>query len=463
MKKLPFLLLCLYYGYASAQTATEMDIYNGLMYAPADMKELKITADSLGLQFKQCKSPFSFTAWHQAPALCIVASTQESLEGLMKDLDKGIDLATLKARYGHWITGAPSAALVAHNNKAFFAGDARSFRQLYTDEAKFAAWSGSKRGNWVYNTSSSYSKKGEFNIITAWQLQGSFQAPVIPETYGQLLAYVDCLVDNSTQPMLRRNNSPKPDENLESLRKYVIKKNNRKFKLMEELPDEDLYNYVCAHYENDNTIRRIADELMLDDMEGYSVVDLAYYVGESIPKEKMLELKRTAQVRGYCSMDDRPRRHARDIAVLASQTHQWPVFIRAHLNIMNDYMERNSDGSYAQARRKTYLKELDELNINTTDLLLGSTLRASNTVPGHYFGDPGRYGRALSEAKDPLAFEARAKKMLKDKQLDDLNKLMIFNLYVSYCYSQPTEDKMKEFKKGAAEYSQLIREGIGKL
>lgn len=35
------------------------------------------------------------------------------------------------------------------------------------------------------------------------------------------------------------------------------------------------------------------------------------------------------------------------------------------------------------------VKELDELRINTTDLLLGSALRASNTAPGHYFGNVG--------------------------------------------------------------------------
>ena len=460
MKKLSFFLLCSLSCYTSAQTRPELDLFNGLIYAPTDMQELKKMADSLDMQFKQCKGPFSYTAWHQAPALSIEFRTKEPIGTLISDLEKNINLKTLRARYGHWITKGPSAALVVHNNRQFLAGNATHLDQVYTEGNQSATWSKLEPGGWVYSTSTSYSKGGEFNIVTAWQLQKVFRARAIPEAYGQLISYVDCLVDSKTSLMLQRNSTIDPTESLFKLRKYVIRKTNRRVLIIEEFPHDDLEDYVCAHYKDDETVRRYTDEILLAHMEGYSMGDLDD-VAEIIPKEKLLELKRSARVTGYCSMDDSPRRHARKIAVLASQTHQWPVFIKAHLNIMNDYMDRMTDGSYAQAGRKTYLKELELLNINTVDLLLGSAMHVSNAIPGHYFGDAGRYGRALSETKYSQAFESRLKKMLKDPLLDEFNKIILFRLYISYCNNLPSGiEKMRELEKGFAAYPALIREGI---
>lgn len=461
MKKLSFFLLCFFSCYASAQTKPELDIFNGLMYAPADMQELKKMADSLSVEFRQCKGPFSYAAWHQAPALRIEWKTKQPIETLISDLEKNTDLKTLKARYGHWITKEPSAALVAHNNREYLAGNANGFDVVNREEKKLITWNQLPRGGWVYRTSGMLSKEGAFNIVTAWQLQKPFQARAIPETYGQLITYVDCLVDNKTPLTLHRERTINPMESLLKLKQYVIGKRGVRVLLMEDFTDRELENYVCAHYGDDETIRRYTDEILLADIEGYSMDYLDDVADEVVPKEKLLELTRSAEVVGFCSMDESPRIHARKIAMLASQTHQWPVFIKAHLNIMNDYMDRRSDGSYAQAGRKTYLKELELLNINTTDLLLGSTLHVSNALPGHYFGDAGRYGRALSETRDPLAFETRLKKMLRDSLLDDFNKLVLFRLYVNYCYNLPSGmEKMRELEKESAAYPVLVREGI---
>ena len=47
--------------------------------------------------------------------------------------------------------------------------------------------------------------------------------------------------------------------------------------------------------------------------------------------------------------------------------------------------ERVTDGSYACGDRKTYLKELEELNLNIVDLMIGLTLRADNVAKDHYY------------------------------------------------------------------------------
>jgi hypothetical protein len=151
-----------------------------------------------------------------------------------------------------------------------------------------------------------------------------------------------------------------------------------------------------------------------------------------LSKNKVLEMKRHRFVMGSCSMDQSPRIHALNIALLAAQTHSWDIFLRAHLNIMNDRFARVSDGSYAWGRRQTYLKELEELGLNITDLMIGLALRSQNTSGNHYYGTVWRLGKALVESKDRPAFEKRLTAMLKNEQLDEFNRGLLFVLYHSY-------------------------------
>jgi hypothetical protein len=155
-------------------------------------------------------------------------------------------------------------------------------------------------------------------------------------------------------------------------------------------------------------------------------------------------MKRCYQVIGSCSMDSRPREHAKNIAILSAQAHSWDIFLRAHLDIMNDRFQRASDGSYAYHQRKTYLKELEELDLDIVDLMLGLTLRAKNTAPNHYYGTIWRMGWALTESKEKDVFEAKAIAMMKDASLDEFNRGLIFLLYNTYTnYLEAIEGKQK--------------------
>ena len=99
---------------------------------------------------------------------------------------------------------------------------------------------------------------------------------------------------------------------------------------------------------------------------------------------------------------------------------------------MNDRFERVSDGSYAYGRRKTYIKELEELNINVVNLLLGISLRMENPTKNHYYGNISRLGRAITESKDKKVFEEAILAMIEDNNLDDYNRVSAYFLYLSY-------------------------------
>lgn len=93
-----------------------------------------------------------------------------------------------------------------------------------------------------------------------------------------------------------------------------------------------------------------------------SPVDFEEYVSCYKSPKVALELKRSRIVVGGCSQDMSPRVHAMNIALLSAETINWEIFLRSHLDIMNDNFERMSDGSYAWAGRKTYIKELEVLD-----------------------------------------------------------------------------------------------------
>lgn len=155
----------------------------------------------------------------------------------------------------------------------------------------------------------------------------------------------------------------------------------------------------------------------------------------SLSKADRLKLLRSQKVVGYCSMDSGPRIHAMMICKLAAETAQWDIFLRSHLDIMNDRFERASDGSYAWEGRKTYLKELEELDIDAIDLLLGTSLRVENVSGNHYYGSISRVGRALSDASDKEGLERRMLRMISNENLDPYNRLLIAYVFSNYSYN----------------------------
>lgn len=138
-------------------------------------------------------------------------------------------------------------------------------------------------------------------------------------------------------------------------------------------------------------------------------------------------------------MDRSPRYHALAIAELAGETASWEIFLRSHLDIMNDRFERVSDGSYAWAARETYIKELEELDINVPDLLLGISLRVENPSENHYFGSISRIGRSLAEARDRKDIETVILNMIKDDELDDYNRALLYWLFRNYNHNLTDE------------------------
>jgi hypothetical protein len=96
------------------------------------------------------------------------------------------------------------------------------------------------------------------------------------------------------------------------------------------------------------------------------------------------------------------------------------------------------------------LKELEELNLNIVDLMLGLSLRAQNVADNHYYGTIWRLGWALAESKEKNLFEEKAISIFRDDTLDEFNRGLIFLLYKTHLrYLKEEEAKQKiAFLKG---------------
>ena len=217
--------------------------------------------------------------------------------------------------------------------------------------------------------------------ITAFYFENEFSSIPLPEKYANMIGYADCLIDSTTL----------------------------KFK-------EDAKQGWVNFPDNWSTLPLIEQQILLDKM-------------------------RSTKVIGSCSMDDSPRVHAMNIAMLSAETTDWKIFLRSHLDIMNDRFDRVSDGSYAMQKRHTYIKELEELNINISDLIFGISLRIENPSENHYYGRINRIGRAFAETENRNQIEQTMLSMIEDVGLDDYNRVLSYFLFLNYSYHLEEEFK----------------------
>ena len=374
---------------------------NGLMYSEADMKKLRYIVDSLNLRFKKCDLSKTFNSFPQATIYeARFKSETDPLTAIKKDIDQGIDFHELLRRYGTVLSETDTTLCI-------LTGDDKDGPSYLTGSPstgyRSARFYGKRlsKGKITYELSPK-DKYSSHHLLRVTYCPSEFVQQPLPLQYAAYIQYVDCMVDTSATVFLS-----------------TAKRGD--------------------FYEIEETIKPLSK------------------------KEQLQRLRNTIVV-GGCSQDQSPREHARNIAILAAETHSWDIFLRAHLDIMNDRFERRSDGNYAWNLRQTYLKELEELNLNIVDLMIGLSLRAYNTAANHYYGSIWRVGWALTESRDRKGFEAKAIEMMKDPALDEFNRGLLFLLYRSYADRLTDEQErrtvMHNMKNNVQSFPASLREAI---
>ncbi len=517
--KLIFLLLCASSFLGFSQRG-ELKVYdNGLIYSDATISKLRYIVDSLNLKFKTCDLNKKYYAIKIAKANHLSVSKKKIKEAQL-DIQNNISFNDFIAKYPN-AKASKDLPITFFKYKNYEDVDVieissielnrnDNFSLSFENEADINTVI---KGNWIvqYHPKTKYSDEA----LSAFYLTEEFKSNELNPKYAKLIQYSDCLIDTTATIFSKKAKEvgiryfdslpDKPTQFIDYYEKLLNKPNfdNDDFEMIygfdtlsyaaegkkvkiskKELAEREIrlkeaekryavFSEALQKWENERSHK--LDSLKINRPDFMKLLNEAYeeakiksnsndefdeLVSLYISKEAALELKRNRIVIGGCSMDVSPRIHAQNIAVLSAETTKWEIFLQSHLNIMNDRFQRVSDGSWAQAERKTYIRELEELNINVIDLLIGISLRVENPSNNHYFGNIQRLGRALAESKNRIEFETKVLLMITDDELDIYNRIMLFYLFDNYNYYITDADLKKSNKEKLRQVASLFPDYI---
>lgn len=377
---------------------------NGLIYSARTMGKLSHIVDSLNLKYKTCNFNTTFYSKSQALGNLIEVDSSSIAEAL-KDLEKGITYEAFVKKYPKSVV-KENLLFIKGKYKDYLQRDLVSIDEFDLKNENGFSYSTFDMSLYDYDISDSwlddYSEKTEYaqESLTVVFFPKNFTSAPLPKQYSALIGYSDCLID-TTKAKLKKN--------LKEGKPWIPK------------------NWKSLSFNQ---------------------------------KVQMLDKLRSTRVVGECGMDFAPREHAINIALLAADTYNWGVFLKAHLDIMNDRFERMSDGSYALETRATYIKELEALNIDVPNLVVGMSFQIENPASNHYFGRAGRVGRAIVESENRAEIEKTILSIIADKELDLYNRLLFYTLFYNYNYYLPNKAEQKENASRLAKVSSTLPEYV---
>ena len=453
----------------------EFNVYqNGLIYSPYTVNRLTHIVDSLNLRFKRCELNKAFMSLRQGMGYHVKIDGSQA-KAAVKDMAAGLSPDELVKKY-RIAAGVDSLHIVISRNEyekevswQFEALDFKDYSGVEIHKKGKADYGRLRLANtWVAGE-----PDGEYDIH-AFYFKQEPRATPLPETYARMLLYTECVIDTTTDIYtgpedagMFGSHDPQGDKRYNKSKLFAFKsylqkntehltkkhlseyyKNNGEYRGLDSMKKAYVRSTLSKQPE---FITRLAEAVAeYNAGKTGSEDDFEYYVANYHSKKLALEMKRKRYVVGMCSQDNSPRRHAQQIAMLSAEAVNWETFLRAHLNIMNDRFDRMSDGSYAWARRETYIKELETLNLDVNDLLIGISLRAENTAAKHYYGNISRLGRAFAETADKNLLVNTLLAAIGNEQLDGYNRILMFYLLNHYAYN------LKEKAERQEAYGQLL-------
>lgn len=488
---------------------------NGLIYNDSTIKKLRKIADSLNYQFTQIREVPSYIScpYTQAQYVKIDAKKVENRTEIFTDKMSFDDLIknypVLEINRNTWVYKETD---VKDHHKAEFKGFvSRNWHGFPTDK-----WALIDTGNWLVHREGWVYRP--FRDYESLEMEASFiSSPFIqkkmPQKYAKMIQYADFLVGEKlgiVSPSVKNyipNNTTKPNSKRDTLNKAVssffsfvseypnrptkdscnrikyddydmTKEFSRSKKRGECMADyyRKLATWDSLRIENirktlsktdkfkellDNVIEQTVSTKLSD--EG-----IEFYIAEFKSKELALQLSLNRKDEGgfdnfstqYCD-------HAKQILQLAAETANWSIFIDKHLYVLNDNFEPECSHIKKGETKRTYISELEKIEVNVIDLLLGSSLRVGNPTKNHHYLDARAVSRALSEIKNNDEVEIKLLSMIEDQELDDFNRMIICLLFKNYnCLlkdSQRQEENQKKYFNALSTLPGTLGENLNKF
>ena len=433
---------------------------NGLIYPRNTMNKLGKMVDSLQLKYRGCEVGRTYRARYQAVGQYI--SIAENAENAMRDINSNMEFEAFAQKYPTAFIERNLLLITEFNNQTETENDSTSKVRSIAIQGQYDHYIPLENKKMIPYFTLPLQQKWITEMRTndgtaslqAFYITQPFASKPMVEKYGRIAQFIECMVDTTTQVLLKTATQEfeTTDEDVTKIAAFLKLTNAYRNKPDLEayrLPDNSLkYEILQKDITRWDSLRLqwIQDSLSKTDVfktalreavaealqQNAPNAQMEYYCGKYLSKATELNLKRNRLVVGVGAMDASSRYHAREIAVLAAETTNWEVFLRSHLDIMNDRLDRAADNTYAKSSRDTYIKELEDLGIDVPNLMIGICLRIENPSQNHYYGDVGRVGRALGESKFQPTVKAELLEMIGDANLDDYNRLLLYHLFLTY-------------------------------
>ena len=488
---------------------------NGLIYSDATIQKLRKIADSLNYQFGLIKeySTFMSYPYTQAQYVKIDAKKVENRKEIFTDKITFEDLIkkypVLKLNRSALIYKETD---VKEHNKVEFKGFvSKSWHGYPTNK-----WALIDTGNWlVHSEGRVYSLFQDYDALEmeASYLSSSFIQKKIPKKYAKMIQYADFLVGEKLDtvfPSVKNNisdNTPKSNIKKDTLKKAVSlffsfvsdypnrptidscnrikfddydstkefrrsKKWNKCFydywerlQVWDSLRIEHIIKVLSKTDKFKNLLENAIDQTIVTEI---SDEGMEFYIAEFKSKELALQLSLNRKDdRGFDNFSTQYCDHAKQILQLAAETANWNIFIDKHLYVLNDNFEPECSHVQKGELKRTYTKELEEIGINTLDLLLGSCLRVDNPSKNHHWLNSRTVSRALSEMKDKDKVEDTLLSMIEDQDLDDFNRMIVCLLFKNYNFllkdSEHQNINQKKYFKALSTLPGTLGENLNKF
>jgi hypothetical protein len=425
---------------------------NGLIYNDTVFSRLKRIADTRHAQYKKSTQTRTYYSVPQTIGQYITCNIDNAKEAIA-DMHNNISLEDLVKKYPQTIIDSNVLIVLLKRGKKELiytlypnSDMENSFTRigLDTDSADVMHKTsdgviGGRTGNWVYSWWEDGKKYG--HNLRAFYLSTPLKTVALPEKYAAWVRYADCLIDTTTSTFLPGAkdgfsyyyDGNKAGPKYEALRKDV-----------DDRKRDSAISYIEKQFRTKPAFKKMFFEAVKEALQlKYPTSNwFETAVEKHYSKQAALTLKRNRHTWDRCGADFFRWPHIFDITQLAAETANWPVFINAHLDLIN-HRPLHSIELYYEVRPYTLTNELELLGVNVYDLLMGICLNISDAAPNHYSANLEYIYRAIRELKFRDRIEQELISMMADSELDDFNRLRMHYLLLNCLHYTQGNDELR--------------------
>lgn len=432
-------------------TAQDTD-YDRLIYSDEAREALMHIVDSLNLEFSVSESKRYKACLQGRGDYFFISGTQTA--DAIKDIESGYTFNQMAAKYPQAqmqpdvIVERLEATLDGKPNVIYAA---ISLGEMIPSAA-FTEDTALPSKGWVFSYDIQYS------ALTAYYLPDGLSSPELPERYARLVQYVNHLVPRDIHVYF--------DYAWECTPPYAYEP-GPKMKLFKDYHNQKLQPPVYTELNPDNPVaakedrerfrtklaawgdfrRHGADSLMQNDAvfkklfhdalaeanNHLTVTDEEFeeYTEAYASKEEALYFKRCRKVINTESTDSEPRRHMMNIARLATETRDWQLYLSSQFEILSERLFFRPSLPN-ETLQHSFVRELEAINVNAVDFLLGHALRTADKEQGLTNMATFKLAMPLVEAFDREVAENILLDMIADRELDEVNRATAYRLFCSY-------------------------------